>query len=61
LQNPEFIPQDAVIDIHQRLIKRFGGTLGLRDKELLESALYQPQQTFFGKLLHRTIHEQAAA
>lgn len=61
LQNPEFIPEDAVVAIHDRLIERFGGALGLRDKGLLESALSQPQQTFLGELLHPTIHEQSAA
>lgn len=30
---------------------------GIRDKGLLESALSQPQATFFGELLHPTIHE----
>jgi death-on-curing protein len=61
LQNPNFVPVDAVVAIHERLVKRFGGALGLRDKGLLESALSQPQQTFSGELLHSTIHEQAAA
>lgn len=61
LQNTEFVPEDAVLAIHERLIRKFGGSLGLRDKGLLESALSQPQQTFCGELLHPTIHEQAAA
>ncbi|MBW4544433.1 MAG: type II toxin-antitoxin system death-on-curing family toxin [Symplocastrum torsivum CPER-KK1] len=61
MQNPNFVPVDAVVAIHERLVKRFGGALGLRDKGLLESALSQPQQTFSGELLHSTIHEQAAA
>jgi len=34
---------------------------GIRDEGLLESALSQPQTTFFGELLHPTIHEQAGA
>lgn len=58
---PEFVPEDAVLEIHRRLIERFGGTMGLRDRGLLESALSQPQQTFSGELLHPTIYEQAAA
>lgn len=59
--SPEFVSQDAVLAIHSYLIERFGGTLGLRDEGLLDSALSQPQQTFFGELLHSTIYEQAAA
>jgi len=61
LQNPEFVPEDAVVAIHERLIRRYGGSLGLRDKGLLKSALSQPQQTFLGELLHSTIYKQAAA
>ena len=34
---------------------------GVRDEGLLESALSQPKASFFGELLHPTIHEQAAA
>ncbi|WP_230967380.1 type II toxin-antitoxin system death-on-curing family toxin [Nostoc commune] len=50
-----------VLDIHQRQIQRFGGTSGVRDEGLLDSALAQPQASFGGELLHPTIHEQAAA
>jgi death-on-curing protein len=61
LQTPEFIEKDVAIAIHDYLIERFGGSLGIRDEGLLESALAQPQATFFGELLHPTIAEQAAA
>ena len=43
------------------MIEVFGGSSGVRDDGLLESALAQPQATFGGQLLHPTIHEQAAA
>ncbi|MEH1927433.1 type II toxin-antitoxin system death-on-curing family toxin [Nostoc sp.] len=59
--SPEFVSQDAVLSIHSYLIERFGGSPGLRDEGLLDSALSQPQQSFFGELLHPTIYEQAAA
>lgn len=61
MQTPEFIGKDVAIAIHEYLIERFGGSLGIRDQGLLESALAQPQATFFGELLHPTIAEQAAA
>jgi death-on-curing protein len=61
LQTPEFIEKDTAIAIHKYLIEQFGGSLGVRDEGLLESALAQPQATFFGELLHPTIAEQAAA
>lgn len=34
LQNPEFVPEDAVVAIHERLVKRFGGSPGLRVKDI---------------------------
>jgi death on curing protein len=61
LQTPEFLEITDILEIHQILINRFGGMSGIRDEGLLESALSQPQATFFGELLHPTIHEQAAA
>jgi death-on-curing protein len=50
-----------VLSIHARQIERFGGTPGVRDEGLLESALAQPQATFGGQFLHGTMSEQAAA
>lgn len=61
MQTPEFLEITDILEIHQILINRFGGMSGIRDEGLLESALSQPQATFFGELLHPTIHEQAAA
>jgi death-on-curing protein len=40
------------LEIHQILIERFGGLDGVRDKELLNSALNRPYQTFDGKGLY---------
>ena len=50
-----------VLAIHARQIEKFGGTPGLRDEGLLDSALAQPQATFDQQWLHPTIPEQAAA
>lgn len=47
--------------IHSRQIERFGGTAGVRDYGLMDSALAQPQATFGGQRLHPTLAEQAAA
>lgn len=58
---PDFIAKNLVLSIHARQIERFGGTPGVRDEGLLESALAQPQATFGGEYLHPTIAEQAAA
>jgi death on curing protein len=61
LLTPRFIPLLVVLTIHDDQIARFGGTSGVRDEGLLQSALAQPQATFGGQLLHPSIAEQAAA
>ncbi|MBF2087621.1 MAG: type II toxin-antitoxin system death-on-curing family toxin [Synechococcales cyanobacterium K44_A2020_017] len=61
MQTPSFINQEDVLLLHTDPIESFGGTPGLRDAGLLDSALAQPQATFAGDLLHPTIEEQTAA
>ncbi|QIR37439.1 type II toxin-antitoxin system death-on-curing family toxin [Tolypothrix sp. PCC 7910] len=61
MQTPRFLSTSQVIKIHERQIEIFGGTTGIRDAGLLDSALAQPQATFGGELLHPTISDQAAA
>jgi death-on-curing protein len=58
LQNElvEFLSVDEAIAIYDRLIERFGGTSGIRDKGLLESALFRPQTGYY-----KDIAELAAA
>ncbi len=46
----QFLSVNEVIVIHQRLIERFGGTAGVRDKGLLESALFRPQTGYYEDL-----------
>jgi death-on-curing protein len=43
---PKFLNLEAVIAIHHDQISTFGGAHGLRDQELLESALGQAVQTY---------------
>ena len=54
------LSKDAVIAIHTITIQRFGGTDGIRDEQLLDSALAQPFQTFDGDELYPTIAGKAA-
>jgi death on curing protein len=61
LLNLKFVNTQQAVAIHDFLIEKYGGSLGLRDEGLLESALAQPQASFFGELLHPTIAEQAGA
>lgn len=59
--NPRFLTIDQVLRIHGSQIRRFGGSSGVRDLGLLESALAQPRATFGGEYLHNDVFEMAAA
>ena len=50
-----------VYEFHELQIELFGGSQGVRDTGLVESALYAAQQTFDGIELYPTIPEKAAA
>jgi death-on-curing protein len=50
-----------VLKLHDVIISETGGSHGLRDLGLLESALGQPQQTFGGDDLYPTLVAKAAA
>jgi death-on-curing protein len=50
-----------VLLILQDQIRRYGGAYGVRDRELLSSALAMPSTSFEGKYLHKDLYEQAAA
>jgi death-on-curing protein len=38
---------DEVLALHERLIEKFGGADGNRDRGLLESVLYRPQSGYY--------------
>jgi death on curing protein len=56
-----FVPDDIVLTIHTDLLQRYGGEAGLRDRNLLESALAQPKMTIGGKYAYKAIFDKAAA
>ncbi len=58
---PVFLTFSEVIEIHNYQIENFGGASGLRDIELLKSAIGMPSAAFGGAFLHPTIYEMAAA
>jgi death-on-curing protein len=59
--NPQFLTLDEVMDIHRDQIERYGGTFGVRDLELLESAIAAPQSGFGDQYLHGDLFEMASA
>lgn len=56
-----FLEWDDVLAIQYQLVEFFGGSHGLRDAGLLESALEMPRSGFGGDYFHKTIFEMAAA
>ena len=58
---PRFLTLEDVLFLHDDRIARYGGTLGIRDVGLLQSALGMPSATFSGALLHEGMPHMAAA
>ena len=56
-----YLSAENVIQIHFEVVEATGGSQGLRDTGLLESAVGRPQSTFSGKDLYTTIFRKAAA
>ena len=61
MKKPVFLTLAEVIEIHKNQITEYGGTLGVRDFGLLQSALAQPEASFSGKWLHEGFFSMASA
>ena len=46
-----FLTPDEVVAIHEQLVDAFGGLGGIRDRGLLESALYRPRTGYYDDLI----------
>lgn len=55
-----FFDYEQVIKLHSTLISKTGGIDGVRDDNLLDSALKTPFQTFSGKDLYPEILDKAS-
>ncbi len=56
-----FLTLDEILGIHHEEVEKFGGSHGLRDTNLLDSALQRPQSSFMEEDLYPTIFDKAAA
>lgn len=56
-----YLTTEEVVQLHKWLINLHGGSTGIRDRGLIESAVYQPQATFGGKELCPGIIDKAVA
>lgn len=45
----EFLTVDQIIEIHDEMLCRHGGLTGIRDINLLHSAVFMPQTNAFGQ------------
>lgn len=61
MTEPEYLELDDVLAIHERQIAEFGGSSGIRDRRLLESAVAMPQASFGGQRAHESLFAMAAA
>ncbi|HTC21756.1 MAG TPA: type II toxin-antitoxin system death-on-curing family toxin [bacterium] len=59
--DPVFLSLEKILEIHQIQIREFGGSHGVRDIGLLQSATAMPQAQFGAQYLHGDLFEMAAA
>lgn len=59
--NPTFLTLDDVLSLHEEQLRLFGGSTGIRQIDLLQSAMGNVEATFREIFLHETIFEMAAA
>jgi death-on-curing protein len=57
----KFLNKETIVAFHKDQIETYGGSQGIRDRGLLESALAQPQARFGGEYLHNGLFHMAAA
>lgn len=56
-----FLEFDRIVQLNKLATKTFGGSDGIRDRGLIDSAINQPQASFGGQYLHENIFQMAAA
>src|SRR4030042_3761254 len=61
MAEPTFLTFAEVLEIHQDQMRRYGGRSGMRDLDLLKSALAMPQAGMGEEYFHKDIVEMAAA
>ena len=52
------LTKEQILVMHRELIEAYGGSDGIRDEDLLESALAAPFQTFDGNPLWPTVQQK---
>lgn len=57
----EYLTPEQVIELHDELLERYGGLPGIRDKNLLWSAVDAPKAALFGQEMYPSIYAKASA
>lgn len=61
MTDPIFLEVEDVLAVHEEQLPVYGGSAGLRDQGLLESAVAMPAATMGGAFLHAGLFAMAAA
>lgn len=61
MKQVRYITLDEVLAIHDSMVEQYGGSHGIRDIGLIQSAVARPQSTFGGEDLYPTLFDKAAA
>ena len=61
MKDPLFLTLAEVLEIHRNQIDLYGGSPGVGDLHLLQSAIAQPEASFGGEWLHSDLFHMAAA
>jgi death-on-curing protein len=61
MKEPILLTIDEILGIHEDRIRKYGGSSGVRDVGLLQSAIGNVEATFDGQFLHETLYEMAGA
>ena len=56
----KYLSLEQILLAHAELIKRYGGSQGIRDQGLFESAVFRPQASAFGQDAYPTLFEKCA-
>src|SRR3569832_2488846 len=61
MKEPLFLAFEQIVEIHAGMVEQYGGTHGIRDIGLLQSAVAMPQAGFGEAYLHSDLIEKTAA
>ena len=57
----KYLTAEEIESLHEQIILRFGGVIGVLNRSLLESAAGRPKMAIGGQELYPTLEEKAAA